>query len=226
MEDFKSDQWFSNTANSWGDIFIADDNHVGRIRVMLCFAVSSENYARLKNNHGSVLCVYCLCNLMLVWSTPCCSHPTEDVIRPTLANAGEVLSCMEKKKKLLMKPYYLGNENVPWQFSPAYPVLTQVLTFSISSSSGIWRLAHTELIQLPLWDWDWDAITLKSRNLGWRSCLIDHSHTESCGKLGNGTYQWCCTTFHRGCWTLQQLLAHCFWADLREICSAAFISNA
>lgn len=130
-----------------------------------------------------------------------------------------------KKNQLLMKPYYLGNENVPWQFSPAYPVLTQVLTFSISSSSGIWRLAHTELIQLPLWDWDWDAITLKSRNLGWRSCLIDHSHTESCGKLGNGTYQWCCTTFHRGCWTLQQLLAHCFWADLREICSAAFISN-
>lgn len=65
-----------------------------------------------------------------------------------LANAGEVLSCMEQKK-LLMKPYYLGNENVPWKFSPAYPVPTQVLTFSISAFSGIWRLTHTELIQLP-----------------------------------------------------------------------------
>lgn len=173
-----------------------------------------------------VFCVFIACVISCwVWSSPCCSHPTEDVIRPTLANAGEVLSCMEKKKT--------SNETLllgQWECALA------ILTCIPCAHTGA-NIQHfiffRDLKTCTHWAntasqhhyWDWDAITLKSRNLGWRSCLIDHSHTESCGKLGNGTYQWCCTTFHQGCWTLQQLLAHCFWADLREICSAAFISN-
>lgn len=156
---------------------------------MLRSAASSENYARLEIT-VEVFCVF-IARVKLTVGLECTMPAvtqTWDLIRPT---AGKVLSCEgQKKKPVSMKPYFLGNENVPWRFSQ---LPTQVVTFCVSASSGIWRLADTKLIQIPSTTARerCNVCTLKSRNLGWRSCSVDHGDTESCDKQRSGTYQWC-----------------------------------
>lgn len=151
MEDFKSGQWFSSTADTRGDIFIADDNLIGKIRVMLCFAVFFWKLCKAENNPGSVLWVYCWCKLVLGL------EHTVPAATQTWCGQTCGFSCWQSSLSLAWDKKNCFNETVfpgKWECSLevltiAQPVPTQVVTFSISAYQEFRRFAHTKLSQPP-----------------------------------------------------------------------------